>query len=153
MVLENVFTKESIIIDLESVEKDELFEEMVEALHSLHPELDRAEALSALEERESQMSTGIGHSVAVPHAFVPSLKDTIGVVGISRSGIDYEALDNAPVHVVFMLLAGKNQTEKHVQILKSLAILIQKEGFVEKLVACKSQAEAYNLIVQSEEAV
>ncbi len=153
MVLENVFTKESIIIDLESTEKDELFEEMVEALHSLNPDLDRAEALSALEERESKMTTGIGHSVAVPHAFVPSLEGTLGVVGISRKGIDYDAVDKAPVHIVFMLLAGKDQTEKHVQILKSLAILVQKEGFVEKLVSCKSQSEAYNLIVQSEEAV
>lgn len=73
MVLENVFTKESIIIGLESTEKDELFEEMVEAIHSLHPDFDRAEVLSALEEREAQMSTGIMHSVAVPHAFAPSI--------------------------------------------------------------------------------
>ena len=153
MVLENVFTKESIIIGLESTEKDELFEEMVEAIHSLHPDFDRAEVLSALEEREAQMSTGIMHSVAVPHAFAPSINGTIGAIGISKNGIDYDSLDGSPVHVVFMLLAGNGQTEKHIQILKSLALLIQKNGFVDKIVSCQSQSEAYNLIVQTEEAV
>lgn len=153
MLLENVFTKESIIIDLESTEKDELFEEMVEALHNLYPDFDREQVLAALKEREAQMSTGILHAVAVPHAFASSVHGTIGAIGISREGIDYEALDGSPVKLVFMLVAGEDQTEKHIQILKSLALLIQKKGFVDKLISCKVPAEAYDLILQSEVAV
>lgn len=150
MVLEDVFTKETVIVDLESTEKDELFEEMVEALHSDYPEIDRAEAIFALNDRESKMSTGIMHSVAVPHAVVPSLKGLVGAIGISRKGIDYDSLDKAPVYIVFMILAGEGQTEKHVQILKSLAVVLQKPGFVEKLSSCSSAADVYNLIIETE---
>lgn len=153
MVLEDVFSKESIIVNLESTEKDELFEEMIEVLHEAHPDFNREEALAALNEREARMSTGIMHSVAVPHAVVPSVVGTLGAIGISRHGIDYDSIDHAPVHLVFMLIAGENQTERHVQILKSLAITLQKPGFIGKLLSCQTQAEAYNLIVQSEEAV
>lgn len=150
MVLEDVFTKETVIVDLESTEKDELFEEMVEALHSVYPEIDRAEAIFALNDRESKMSTGIMHSVAVPHAVVPSLKGLVGAIGISRKGIGYDSLDKAPVYIVFMILAGEGQTEKHVQILKSLAVVLQKPGFVEKLSSCSSAADVYNLIIETE---
>ena len=150
MVLEDVFTKETVIVDLESTEKDELFEEMVEALHFVYPEIDRAEAIFALNDRESKMSTGIMHSVAVPHAVVLSLKGLVGAIGISRKGIDYDSLDKAPVYIVFMILAGEGQTEKHVQILKSLAVVLQKPGFVEKLSSCSSAADVYNLIIETE---
>ncbi|MGI5058159.1 PTS sugar transporter subunit IIA [Treponema pectinovorum] len=153
MVLEDIFTKDCIIVDLQSTEKDELFEEMVEKLYSIVPDFNREEVLFALNEREAKMSTGIMHSVAIPHAFVSSINGTFGVIGISRDGIDYDSLDRAPVHVVFMLLAGEGQTEKHVQVLKSLAILLQKKDFVKNIISCKTQSEVYNLIVQSEDVV
>ena len=153
MVLDQVFLEETIIVELESSEKDELFEEMVEAAHSVHPELDRAEAVFALNERESKMTTGIMHSVAIPHAQVKSVKGTAGVIGISHRGIDYDSLDKAPVHLVFMMLAGENQTERHVQILKSLALILQKDGIVDAFLSCKTKHDVYNLLVQSEEDV
>ena len=151
MVLEDVFSKECIFIELESVEKDELFEEMVEALHSVRAIFNRDEAVAALNAREEKMSTGIMHNVAVPHGVLSSLDGVVGAVGISSKGIDYDSLDKAPVRLVFMLLAGQNEMEKHIQILKSLAVILQKEGFIGKLCACKTQTEAYNLIVQSQE--
>ncbi len=154
MVLEDVFTKNTVIVNLESTEKDELFEEMVEVVHAAYPAVDRAEAISALNDRESKMSTGIMHSVAVPHAELKSLNGTtIGAIGISQDGIDYDSLDKAPVHVVFMLLSAEGQTEKHVQILKSLAIILLKPGFVNQLISCKTSSEVINLIKQSETAV
>ena len=64
MVLQQVFSPKSIILDLQSTEKDELFEEMLEAVVAVQPDIDRSEALHALRERESKMSTGIMHSVA-----------------------------------------------------------------------------------------
>lgn len=153
MVLEDIFTKECIFVNLESTEKGELFEEMVESLYSVVPNFNRDEVISALNERESKMTTGIMHSVAIPHAFVSSVKGAFGAIGISRDGIDYDSLDKSPVHLVFMLLSGEGQTEKHIQVLKSLAILLQKKDFIKKVLSCKTQSEVYNLIVQSKEVV
>ena len=60
-MLERVFSPKSIILNLESTEKDELFEEMVESIVSVQPTVDRAQAIAALKEREAKMSTGIMH--------------------------------------------------------------------------------------------
>lgn len=153
MVLGEIFPKETIVVNLESTEKDELFEEMVESIHSFYPKLDRAETIAALNERESKMSTGIMHSVGVPHALVPSVEVSIGAIGISRSGIDYDSLDKAPVHVVFMILGASDETERHIQILKQLALVLQIPGIVDKIVRCQSASDVYNLISQSEESL
>ncbi|MBR6912678.1 MAG: PTS sugar transporter subunit IIA [Treponema sp.] len=153
MVLGEIFPRETIVVNLESTEKDELFEELVESIHKFCPNLDRVAAIEALNERESKMSTGIMHSVAVPHALVSSMKKTVGAIGVSKSGIDYDALDKAPVHVVFMILGADGETEKHIQILKQLALVLQNPGIVDKIVRCETASDVFNLISKTEESL
>ncbi|MCR5725578.1 MAG: PTS sugar transporter subunit IIA [Treponema sp.] len=153
MVLDRVFPKETIVIGLESTEKDELFEELVEVLHAAHPELVREEAVSALLAREQKMTTGILPSVAVPHAVCPSLQETVGAIGISRSGIDFDSLDKKPVHIVFMLLAAPGQTGKHVQILKTLSAVLEKPDTVERLLQCTSASDVHTVLRSEESAI
>ena len=153
MLLGEFFPKETVCVNLVSTEKDELFEELVEKVHSYCPSLDRNEALSALNERESKMSTGIMHSVAIPHAQISSMKKTVGAIGISKEGIDYDSLDKAPVHVVFMILGSEGEAERHIQILKSLASVLQIPNFVENLVKCSSASEVYKFLCESEESL
>lgn len=153
MLLGDIFTKDTIVVNLESTEKDELFEELVEKIHSCFPEVDRAEALKELNEREEKMSTGIMHSVAIPHAQISSIRTTVGAIGISKDGIDYDSLDKAPVYVVFLLLGPENEAERHIQILKSLAQVLQIPGFVDKITKCNTSGEAYKLLCDSEESL
>ncbi len=152
MVLDQIFPKETILVHVESTEKEELFEEMVETLHAAHPELVREEAVQALLVREQKMSTGIIPSVAVPHAVCASLHDTIGAIGISAEGIDYDALDKKPVHLVFMLLAAPNQTGKHVQILKVLSTILEKPDTIPALLSCTSAADVHSVLRSAEAA-
>lgn len=153
MLLGDIFQKDTIVVNLESTEKDELFEELVEKIHSCYPEVDREEALKDLNEREEKMTTGIMHSVAIPHAQVSSIRTTVGAIGISKDGIDYDSLDKAPVYVVFMLLGPQNEAERHIQILKSLAQVLQIPGFVDKITKCNTSGEAYKLLCDSEESL
>lgn len=153
MVLGQVFPKDTIVVNLSSTEKDELFEELLETIYSHHPCFDRGEALKVLNERESKMTTGIMHSVGIPHALIPSIKSAIGAIGISKEGIDYDSLDKAPVHVVFMIIGNEDGTEQHIQILKQLASVLQIKGFVDELVSLNSASEVYNFICTSEESL
>ena len=105
-MLETFFKPQLINVNLESSDKDELFEEMVELFARGDCGIDRQEALDALIAREEKMTTGIIPSVAIPHASAPSVKGGFGAIGISRAGIEYGSLDAKPVHVVFMLLFG-----------------------------------------------
>lgn len=58
-----------------------------------------------------------------------------GVIGISREGIDFQSLDNAPVHVVFMLVSGVKDCDSHLQVIKRLASLIQHPDFLKKILS------------------
>jgi len=153
MVLGKIFPKETVVVNLESTEKDELFEELVESVKKFYPTLDREEALANLNERESKMSTGIMHNVAVPHALISSVKETIGAIGISKLGIDYDSLDNAPVYVVFMIIGASGETEHHIQILKQLAFVLQIPNFIDKIMKCETPSEVYNLLCKSEDSI
>jgi mannitol/fructose-specific phosphotransferase system IIA component (Ntr-type) len=153
VVLGQVFPKNTIVMDFSSTEKDELFEELVEAIHSNYPGFDKNEALKVLNERESKMTTGIMHSVGIPHALIPSIKDSIGAIGISHEGIDYDSLDKAPVHVVFMIIGPDNDPNHHIQILKQLASVLQIPDFVKNLLSLKSTSEIYNFVCTSEESL
>ena len=80
--------------------------ELVDHLISIgHVESERREdVLKALHAREEQVSTGIGHGVAIPHAYCDRIDKPVAVLGRSTQGIDFEACDNAPVHFVILLL-------------------------------------------------
>lgn len=153
MVLGQVFPKNTIVMDFSSTEKDELFEELVETIYSNYPGFDKNEALNVLNERESKMTTGIMHSVGIPHALISSIKDSIGAIGISHEGIDYDSLDKAPVHVVFMIIGPDNDPNHHIQILKQLASVLQIPDFVKSLLSLKSTSEIYNFVCTSEESL
>ncbi|WP_191017504.1 PTS sugar transporter subunit IIA [Treponema zioleckii] len=153
MVLGDIFPKETIVANLESTEKDELFEELLEVIHSARPNMDRAEALETLIERETKMSTGIMHGVGIPHALIDSMHDTIGAIGISRIGIDYDSLDGSPVNIVFMIIGSSGDTEKHIQILKQLATVLQIDNVVNKIMACNTASEIFKCIADLEAGV
>lgn len=153
MLLGEVFPKDTIVLNVTSTEKDELFEELLEAIHSHHPCFDKNEALSVLNERESKMTTGIMHSVGIPHALIPSMKSSVGAIGICQNGMDYDSLDKAPVYVVFMIIGSADDPTHHIQILKELASVLQIPDFVKNLLSLKSSSEIYNFICTSEESL
>jgi len=133
MILGQVFNPKTICVNLESEEKEEVFEELVEKVVALKPNLNRQNILNAIAERESLMSTGIKEGIAVPHGKLDEIDEVMGVVGISKSGIDYEALDNKPVHLVFLLLSSKDNAEFHLRVLRHLSTVIEANGFVAEL--------------------
>ena len=133
MILGQVFNPKTICVNLESEEKEEVFEELVEKVVALKPNLNRQNIRNAIAERESLMSTGIKEGIAVPHGKLDEIDEVMGVVGISKSGIDYEALDNKPVHLVFLLLSSKDNAEFHLRVLRHLSTVIEANGFVAEL--------------------
>ena len=146
MILGQVFNPKTICVNLESEEKEEVFEELVEKVIALKPNLNRQNILNAIQERESLMSTGIKEGIAVPHGKLDEIDEVMGVVGISKSGIDYEALDNKPVHLVFLLLSSKNNAEFHLRVLRHLSTVIEANGFVAELMEQTDADGVYQII-------
>jgi len=150
MILEQTFSPKSIKIGLESTDKDELFEELLETIVAVNPGIDRTEALEALRKREAKMSTGIIHRVAIPHANVKSAKGLVGAVGISKNGIDYDALDNKKVNLIFLMLCNPDDAESHLKVMKSLSNLLCNQQFISEIIDASSCIDAFEILKRYE---
>ena len=151
MFLHDVFPPEFIKIDLEAEDKDEVFEELVDHFCRVSKINARQEILDALNEREAKMSTGIQKGVAIPHGNTNAVGTVCGALGISRRGIDYDALDAEPVHLLFMILAPQKDTETQLRILKRLAELLENPQFHTDLQSQRDTQGAYKIICKYEE--
>jgi len=151
MLLYDIFPPELIKIGLESEDKDEVFEEMADLFCQTMKTGDRKEILSALWEREFKMSTGIQKGIAIPHGKVGSLQRVHGILGISKKGIEYEALDDQPVYLLFMVLAPKTDSELHLRLLKRLSELLDNPQFYTELLAQNDPLNVSKIIKKYED--
>jgi PTS system fructose-specific IIC component/PTS system nitrogen regulatory IIA component len=134
MELQELFPAERIKLGLESLDKDELFEELTEVLvRQARPKAGREAIVAALRRREALMSTGVARGLALPHAQVAGLDASYGVIGISIRGIDYDALDDRPVHLVILLVSPEQAPEEHLGILDHLGALFEDPGFLQAM--------------------
>ncbi len=97
--------------------------------------------LEALLARERVLSTGIGQGTAVPHAISEVVDAPRLIVGLSPEGVDFRAMDGAPVHVFFVLLSPPDGASHHIKLLARIARLARHPEFVETLRGCSSGAE------------
>ena len=126
--LGDIFDLGSIKMDFDGKTKEMAIAELIESISAVHPESDRTELFTAIMEREKKMSAGIGNGVAIPHTGCKSIKDIYGAIGISKQGIDYGALDNQPVHVIFLFAMNEKADEYHLRVLNQISRLVQSEG-------------------------
>ena len=142
---------ESVVkVGLEANDKEECFEEMIDLLVRAGRLSDRAGALQAIRDREEKVSTGIGKGIAVPHSKHRSIETLTMALGVSAKGIEFDAVDDRPVHVVFLLLARADEPGPHVQALAEIGRLVQTAGFYRKLVAATSAKQALAIIGEEE---
>ncbi|MDR2021407.1 MAG: PTS sugar transporter subunit IIA [Treponema sp.] len=151
MFLYDVFSPEFIKVGLEAEDKEEAFEELVNHFCQSARSNAREEILNAVRERESKMSTGIQKGIAIPHGKTNAVDKVFGVLGISKKGIDYDALDGQPVYLIFMMLAPQSDTEKHLRLLKRVAELLDNPSFYTDLVAQNDAQGAYGVIKKYED--
>ena len=106
MSLDEVFREECVILELQADVKQAALEEMVaHAVSSkLLPPARREQVLEILLEREARGSTAFGGGIAMPHARVPKLRRSCGVIARAPGGVDFRAVDGEDVHVLVMLV-------------------------------------------------
>ncbi len=152
MLLQELFTPSRIKVNLESEDKEEVFEELVDLLvRSFHLEGKRDAILGAIREREQKMSTGIKTGIAIPHGKTDAIEGILGVMGVSRTGIDYGALDGEPVHLIFLLVSSLDESGQHLKVLKKVASLIEYTDFYKKVLEMDTAEKAYAVLKQFED--
>ena len=131
MKMTDFVIEDAIIPDLTSTERDEAISELVGALaaagaapKSLAPDL-----IKLILDREKHGSTGFGKGVAVPHVKHEKVKKMAAAIGISQKGVDFNALDKAPVYSIVLLLSPKDKPDEHLQAMENIFSNLQKDTF------------------------
>jgi len=132
---------ERVIMDLKASTKREALVEIVQDLGRT-PGVTDAEALKkAILDREEIMSTGVGLTIAVPHAKLPSVKSfTLGLAR-SSNGIDYDSLDGQPVRIIVTIAAPDNDQNTYLRVLAAVMHVLRIEDKRKAILAAQTPAE------------
>src|SRR5213594_4881083 len=151
MSLANLLSAEQITPEMKATERWAAIVELIDLLVSLGKikPADRDPILTALRQREETMSTGIGFGIAIPHCSSDRLDEVVAAFGRSTSGIEFDALDNAPVKFVVLFIVPKNQFPTHLRTLASIAKFLNDRGTREKLAGAKSTEEILSIFRES----
>lgn len=151
MKITEFLDKQGIKLDLQATEKEEALEELVDVLANVKEIGDKKYIVKALTERESLGSTGIGQGIAIPHGKSDRVGELVAILGISRKGVNFEALDGEPVYIFFLLVAPKESAGPHLKALAQISRLLRDSFFCELLKKCKTPDDVYELIRREEE--
>ena len=141
MLLSKHLKPDLVLIAPQVRQRDELFGLFASLFTSRDLVTDADEIIKGLIEREAILSTGIGGGVAVPHAQINGLGCLAMAASIHPDGIDYPALDNQPVRLVFCLIGDTNTAADHLAGLARLARLARKGEQLETLISARSGEE------------
>ncbi|NJK89823.1 MAG: PTS sugar transporter subunit IIA [Myxococcales bacterium] len=134
MRISDILAEERVMPHLVAESRDDALRQIVDHLvsHS-SAELDREKILRLLVQRERAGSTGIGHSIAIPHAKVPGLEQPVGCFARAPDGVDFSSLDGQPAHLIMTLLAPEGRASQHLKALARASRLFQSAEFRQKL--------------------
>ncbi len=151
MKITDVLAAPSIELQAIQASKDVLLGKMVDLLQEQGSVSDASKVLSVILDRERIMSTGIGHGFAFPHAKSDAVTQPVASLMTLKEPLDYQALDNQPVSLIFMLVCQENAVGLHLRLLSRISRLMSDESFRNKLILAQSKQEVMSIIAEAED--
>jgi len=148
MWLHKVLRQEWIKIPLVAREKDDAINELMEVVG--HEVANKELVYQAVREREKVMTTGVGNGIAIPHCKSSHCPQFIIALGITAQGIDFKAVDNRNVNLIFLLLGPEDAPNIHIKLLSRISRIMNNEEIRHKLINCRNSLDAYQLIEAAE---
>ena len=140
-----------IIADLKGDAKEEVINELIDLFKDDSRITDLEKVREAVLEREKIMSTGVGKGFAIPHGKTNAVNDILAAFGKTKKPIEYESLDNQPVHLVFLLVGKDNLVSKHIKLLSRISRMMNKDEFRKNLIDAGTREEILELFRKEEE--
>ena len=152
MKISDVLTPEMARCDVSGSSKKKVLENLAELIaKQLGGDGDQADALfQRMVARERLGSTGIGEGVAIPHCRVNGIKRICGCLIKLDLSIDFDALDDQPVDLIFALVVPEEQNDEHLATLARVAAVLQQDSARERLRACSNGQQLFDTAIQIE---
>lgn len=152
MRLLDLLTEELICPNLAGGTRDEVIDELVDTLVSagILGAGDRDRAARAVHKREASSTTGLGSGVAVPHGVCDGVTRVVAALGVHKAGVDFAAVDGAPVHLVILLLVPPNLFQAHIRTLAGIARVLNDPSLRRLLLAAPDAETVLHVLDQRE---
>ena len=131
------------ILWLEQPSKEACLKSMVECLARTAALENEPEIFHAILEREKLLSTGFGLGLAIPHAKLKTIRDFIVGLGIHKRGVQFDSLDERPVHVLVMILGPDSQQEDYLKVLSRVTAFLKDNR--ERLLTLNTPQQVFEL--------
>lgn len=131
MKMLDIVAREAVVARVESTTRDGVIQELVGALIAAGraDEAMRSDLIAKVLDRERRGSTGFGKGVAVPHVKHPEVERMAAAVGISETGVDFDALDKQPVYSFILLLSPLERPDEHLQAMEVIFKNLNQDSF------------------------
>jgi PTS system nitrogen regulatory IIA component len=141
---------QAVIADLSARTKPDVLRELAGGLSKSNPGLKTERLVDILSERERLGSTGVGEGVAIPHGKLGGLSQLHACFGVSRAGVEFQAIDGKPTHLFFALVAPENSAGIHLKALARISRLFKNPKFRESILQAKAAPDIYRLIAEED---
>jgi len=150
MKITDVLEEQFVRTNLPGTSKEEIIDSMIRLIGNSRNVLDKDKVRQAIFEREKIMSTGVGNGFAIPHGKTDAVKDIVAAFAITEHPVDYQALDEQPVRLVFLLVGRDSLVGPHIKLLSRISRLMNKEEFRKELLMSKTPKEVIELFQRQE---
>ncbi|MBT5027979.1 MAG: PTS sugar transporter subunit IIA [Nitrospinaceae bacterium] len=150
MKIDDILKKDAIIANLVGTNKEEVLREITDFLQQLGLITNKEGLFNTLMEREKLGSTGIGENVAIPHGKSDELSQIVTVFGRSTGGVEFESLDQKPVHFVCMVIAPSNSTGQHLKALARISRIFKNQELRQGILKLEDANQIYSLLLEED---
>jgi PTS system nitrogen regulatory IIA component len=148
MDLADLIVPEAVFPVLKAKTKKQALQELTQRAAKLTG-LDPRDILDTLLQRERLGSTGVGRGIAIPHGRMPALHSIVTLFARLDEAIDFEALDDEPVDLIFLLLAPEHAGADHLKALARISRLLREPASIERLRASRGRDAIYSVLTES----
>ncbi|WP_417513566.1 PTS IIA-like nitrogen regulatory protein PtsN [Marinobacter sp.] len=143
LTIDNILAPELTLCKVPASSKKRVLEFIAEQIRQQNDSLSESQIFNNLIARERLGSTGIGQGIAIPHCRLEGLEHVIGVLMTLDEAVEFDAIDNQPVDLVFALVVPKEATSEHLELLSQLAEKFNERTFCDRLRQCEDAATLY----------
>ncbi|MGE8479379.1 MAG: PTS IIA-like nitrogen regulatory protein PtsN [Pseudomonas shirazensis] len=146
--LETILTPGRSLVNVPGVSsKKRALEEIAKVVASEVSELDQQEVFEKLIAREKLGSTGFGNGIAIPHCRLKGCANSVSALLHLDHPIDFDAIDGAPVDLLFVLLVPEAATDAHLELLRQIASMLDREDVRKRLRAARDNKALYQVVL------
>ncbi|MFE8072114.1 PTS IIA-like nitrogen regulatory protein PtsN [Marinobacteraceae bacterium S3BR75-40.1] len=147
--IQSILTPELTLCGVPGSSKKRILEIIAARIAEHYAELDENQIFNNLIARERLGSTGIGQGIAIPHCRLQGCSRVIGALITLGDTIPFDAIDNEPVDLLFVLIVPQEATSEHLELLSQLAEKFNDRSLCERLRHCDNANDLYNAIIES----